>query len=111
MFQYWAMTTSESRTLSAPVHVGFDYTRSVGPVLGEFFSGLRDGRLVAGRLADGSVVLPPPEFDPTTHAQVTDFGEVGPAGTVQSVDWVPAPVPGQPFDRAEKGPVGKEGVR
>ncbi|HEY9563451.1 MAG TPA: OB-fold domain-containing protein [Nocardioides sp.] len=92
------MTTSESRTLSAPVHVGFDYTRSVGPVLGEFFSGLRDGRLVAGRLADGSVVLPPPEFDPTTHAQVTDFVEVGPAGTVQSWTWVPEPVPGQPFD-------------
>src|SRR3546814_11631873 len=98
MFQYWAMTTSESRTLSAPVHVGFDYTRSVGPVLGEFFSGLRDGRLVAGRLADGSVVLPPPEFDPTTHAPGTHFVEVGPAGTVTAWPWVPETRPGQPSD-------------
>ncbi|KQY64322.1 MULTISPECIES: Zn-ribbon domain-containing OB-fold protein [unclassified Nocardioides] len=93
------MTTSQARTLSAPLRVSFDYTRSVGPTLGAFFAGLRERRLVAGRLADGSVVLPPPEFDPATHEPVTDFVEVGPAGTVQSWTWVPEPVAEQPFDR------------
>ena len=38
-----------SRTLSAPVTVAFDYTRSTGPVLGRFLTGLRDGVLVGGR--------------------------------------------------------------
>src|SRR4051794_12403161 len=93
------MTTSQARTLSAPVRVSFDYTRSVGPTLAQFFNGLQDRRLVAGRLTDGSVVLPPPEFDPTTHEPVTEFVEVGPGGTVQSWTWVPEPVAGQPFDR------------
>ncbi|MGZ4450968.1 MAG: Zn-ribbon domain-containing OB-fold protein [Nocardioides sp.] len=88
-----------SRTLSAPVTVAFDYTRSVGPVLGRFLTGLRDGRLVAARTSDGRVVLPPPEFDPVTHRATEDFVEVAPTGTVTSWSWVPEPVKGQPFDR------------
>ncbi|MDP9823151.1 Zn-ribbon domain-containing OB-fold protein [Nocardioides massiliensis] len=88
-----------SRTLSAPVTVAFDYTRSTGPVLGRFFGGLRDGRLLAAKLSDESVVIPPPEFDPVTHAPVTDFVEVSPVGTVTSWTWVPEPVDRQPFDR------------
>ncbi len=88
-----------SRTLSAPVTVAFDYTRSTGPVLGRFLTGLRDGVLVAGRTSAGEVVVPPLEYDPVTHAQTTDFVEVSPVGTVTSWSWVPEPVSGQPFDR------------
>ena len=88
-----------SRTLSAPVTVAFDYTRSTGPVLGRFLTGLRDGVLVAGRTSAGEVVVPPLEYDPVTHAQSTDFVEVSPVGTVTSWTWVPEPVAGQPFDR------------
>ncbi len=88
-----------TRTLSAPVTVAFDYTRSTGPVLGRFLTGLRDGVLVAGRTSDGRVVLPPPEFDPVTHEPTTDFVEVEPTGTVTSWSWVSEPVAGQPFDR------------
>jgi uncharacterized OB-fold protein len=87
------------RTLSAPVTVAFDYTRSTGPVLGRFLTGLRDGVLVAGRTSDGEVVVPPLEYDPVTHQQTTDFVEVAPVGTVTSWSWVPDPVAGQPFDR------------
>ncbi|MBJ7331850.1 MAG: Zn-ribbon domain-containing OB-fold protein [Solirubrobacteraceae bacterium] len=88
-----------SRTLSAPVTVAFDYTRSTGPVLGRFFAGLREGRVIGGRTSDGSVVVPPPEYDPVTHAQVEDFVEVADTGTVTSWTWVPEPVKGQPLDR------------
>ncbi|WP_435768593.1 Zn-ribbon domain-containing OB-fold protein [Nocardioides sp. SYSU DS0651] len=88
-----------SRTLSAPVTVSFDYTRSVGPVLGRFLTGLRDGRFVGGRLADGRVVVPPPEFDPVSHDAVTDFVDLADTGTVTSWTWVSEPVAGQPFDR------------
>jgi uncharacterized OB-fold protein len=87
------------RTLSAPVTVAFDYTRSTGPVLGRFLAGLRDGRVVGGRTSDGTVVVPPPEYDPVTHEQLTDFVEVADTGTVTSWTWVPEPVKGQPFDR------------
>src|SRR3954467_1055300 len=88
-----------TRTLSAPVTVAFDYTRSTGPVLGRFLTGLRDGILVGGRTSDGQVVVPPPEFDPGTHEQATDLLEVAPTGTVTSWSWVSEPVKGQPLDR------------
>lgn len=88
-----------SRTLQAPVTVAFDYTRSTGPVLGRFFSGLRDGVVVGGRTSAGEVVVPPLEFDPDTHEPTDDFVEVSSVGTVTSWTWVPEPVKGQPFDR------------
>jgi uncharacterized OB-fold protein len=88
-----------SRTLSAPVTVAFDYTRSTGPVLGRFLTGLREKRVVGVRTSEGRVVVPPPEFDPVTHQQVDDFVEVADTGTVTSWTWVPEPVKGQPLDR------------
>ncbi|WP_395656356.1 Zn-ribbon domain-containing OB-fold protein [Nocardioides sp.] len=88
-----------TRTLSAPVTVAFDYTRSTGPVLGRFLTGLRDRQVLGGRTSDGRVVVPPPEYDPGTHEPVTDFVEVAPTGTVTSWTWVPEPVKDQPFDR------------
>ncbi|TYL55776.1 DNA-binding protein [Nocardioides sp. BGMRC 2183] len=88
-----------SRTLSAPVTVAFDYTRSVGPVLGRFLTGLRDATFVGARTSDGRVVVPPPEFDPVTHAATTDFVDLPDTGTVTSWTWVSEPVAGQPFDR------------
>ena len=59
------------------------YTRSVGPVIGRFLTGLRDGRIEAVKLADGRVLVPPTEYDPSTSAAVAADGahwiEVGPA--------------------------------
>jgi uncharacterized OB-fold protein len=88
-----------TRTLSAPVTVAFDYTRSTGPVIGRFLTGLRDGTVIGGRTSEGTVVVPPPEFDPVTHEALDDFVEVAPVGTVTSWTWVPEPVKDQPFDR------------
>jgi uncharacterized protein len=88
-----------TRTLSAPVTVAFDYTRSTGPVIGRFLTGLRDGAVIGGRTSEGTVVVPPPEFDPVTHEALDDFVEVAPVGTVTSWTWVPEPVKDQPFDR------------
>ncbi|WP_300677743.1 Zn-ribbon domain-containing OB-fold protein [Nocardioides sp.] len=93
------MASTASRTLSAPVTVAFDYTRSVGPVLGRFLTGLRDGQLVGARLSDGTVAVPPPEFDPSSHSAVTDFVDLPDTGTVRSWTWVAEPVAGQPFER------------
>ncbi|MFI5625367.1 Zn-ribbon domain-containing OB-fold protein [Nocardioides sp. NPDC051685] len=88
-----------SRTLQAPVTVAFDYTRSTGPVIGRFLTGLRDTTIVGGRLGDGRVAVPPPEFDPVSHQAVTEFVELPDTGTVTSWTWVSEPVAGQPFER------------
>jgi len=75
------------------------YTRSVGPVIGRFLTGLRDGRILAVRLRDGRVLVPPTEYDPATSAPVAadgpDWVEVGPRGTVQAFTWVAAPRAGK----------------
>ncbi len=92
-------TAPEPRVLSAPLRVSFDYTRSLGPVLSEFMTGLRDGRLVGSRLSDGRVAVPPLEFDPLTHEACTDLVPVADTGVVGPWTWVTEPVAGQPFDR------------
>jgi uncharacterized OB-fold protein len=71
------------------------YTRSVGPALSRFFGGLRDGKLVGVRLSDGRVMVPPAEYDPVTAAELTDYVDVGPAGTVVSWTWVAEPRAGK----------------
>ena len=75
------------------------YTRSVGPVVGRFLTGLRDGRIEGVRLADGRVLVPPTEYDPTTSDAIAPAGDhwvtLGPAGRVQSYTWVAAPRAGK----------------
>ncbi|BCY13330.1 Zn-ribbon domain-containing OB-fold protein [Actinoplanes sp. L3-i22] len=85
--------------LSAPLTVSFDYTRSLGPVLGRFMTGLRDRRILGSRTSDGRVHVPPLEYDPVTHEPVTDLVEVRTTGTVTSWTWTDRPLDGQPLDR------------
>jgi uncharacterized OB-fold protein len=85
--------------LAAELRMKFDYTRSVGPTIGRFLTGLREGRIVGVRGADGRVIVPPAEYDPVTAAPLTEFVDVADVGTVQSWTWVAEPLPGQPFDR------------
>jgi uncharacterized OB-fold protein len=77
--------------------IAFDYTRSLGPVLGRFMAGLRDGRVLGGRTSDGRVHVPPLEFDPHTHEPATDLVEVSAVGTVTTWTWVAEPGEGQPL--------------
>ena len=44
---------TESGRLHAPMEIAFDYTRSLGPVLGQFMTALRDGASSGARGADG----------------------------------------------------------
>jgi uncharacterized protein len=85
--------------LHAPMEIAFDYTRSLGPVLGEFMTGLRGRRLLGARAADGRVHAPPFEYDPVTSLPPEDLVEVGPTGTVLSWSWLPSPLAGQPLGR------------
>ena len=83
--------------LHAPMKVEFDYTRSLGPVLSRFMSGLKHRQVFGGRTSDGRVVVPPPEYDPVTHEAVTDLVPVSDHGVVQTWTWVPEPVAQQPL--------------
>ena len=85
--------------LSAPLRLSFDYTRSVGPLLSQFFTALRGRRIVGVRGSDGRVHVPPAEYDPVTYQPLTEVVPVASVGTVMSWTWQPAPLEGQPLDR------------
>jgi uncharacterized protein len=87
------VTSGESTyTLELP------YRRSLGPVVGAFLTGLRDGRVLGSRTAAGRVIVPPLEYDPASGDAVDDLVEVGTAGTVTSWAWVTAPMRKHPLD-------------
>lgn len=85
--------------LRASVEVRFDYTRSLGPTMSRFFTGLKAGRIEGVRGSDGRVHCPPPEYDPLTCETLGDFVEVGSEGEVVAWSWMPDPREGQPLDR------------
>lgn len=88
-----------SASLHAQMHVEFPYTRSLGPVLSRFMTELACGQVIGAVLSDGRIAVPPPEYDPTTLAPVTEFREVASTGEVVTWSWVSEPVAGQPLDR------------
>jgi uncharacterized OB-fold protein len=81
------------------MEIAFDYTRSLGPVLSQFMTALKERRILGARGTDGTVHAPPFEYDPVTYRPPDELVEVGPAGTVVSWSWLPEPMAGQPLDR------------
>ncbi|HCT81661.1 MAG TPA: DNA-binding protein [Micromonosporaceae bacterium] len=88
-----------SLPLHAPLEISFDYTRSLGPTLSRFMTGLAQRRVIGARGSDGRVHAPPVEYDPVTHAPPTEFVEVAAVGTVLSWSWMPQPLEGQPLEQ------------
>ncbi|MFF4547017.1 Zn-ribbon domain-containing OB-fold protein [Streptomyces sp. NPDC001435] len=83
--------------LSAPLVVEFPFTRSLGPVLSAFLTGLRERVVLGVRTGDGRVLVPPVEYDPVTAEEIRDLVEVAPTGTVTTWAWNHEPRRGQPL--------------
>ena len=91
---------TEPAPLSGAHTLEYTYKRSVGPVLGRFFTGLRDGRIEGVKTQAGRVLCPPMEHDPETgEATTDDWVEVGPGGTVTTWAWIAEPRDAHPLDR------------
>jgi uncharacterized OB-fold protein len=89
---------SEEHTVSSTLE--FPYRRSVGPVIGEFLTGLADHRILGSRTPAGEILVPPLEYDPNTGQPVgNELVEVGPGGEVMSWAWVSTPTSRHPLDR------------
>jgi uncharacterized OB-fold protein len=88
-----------TKLLTAPLVIEYPFSRTTGPVIGGFLTGLREQVIVGSRASDGSVHVPPMEYDPTTGEAVTELVEVGPGGTVTTYAWVTSPAPKHPLDR------------
>jgi len=93
------MSASNSDVLSAPYVLEYAYKRSVGPVIGRFLTGLRDGEIVGIRTRDGRVIVPPTEYDPKTGDALDEFVKVADKGKVITWSWIAEPRKNQPLTR------------
>jgi uncharacterized protein len=86
-----------SQPLHAPLEISFDYTRSLGPTLSAFVTGLAERRILAATDSGGRVHCPPFEYDPASGTPPAELFEVGPGGTVVTWTWADRPLAGQPL--------------
>ncbi|MFF2701388.1 Zn-ribbon domain-containing OB-fold protein [Streptomyces cyaneofuscatus] len=84
--------------LSAPLVVEFPFTRSLGPVQSAFLTGLRERTVLGVRADDGTVLVPPVEYDPVTASELRELVEVATTGTVTTWAWNPSPRRDQPLE-------------
>lgn len=90
---------ADGELLTAELIIEYPFSRTTGPVIGAFFTALREGFIVGIKGSDGRVLVPPFEYDPITSESLTEMVEVGDAGEVVTWAWVNEPLDGQPFDR------------
>ena len=92
-----ASLVENSEPLRGPHVIEYPFRRSCGPVMSQFFTGLRDGKLIGIRSTTAGVLVPPAEYDPQTAEALEEFVDVGPGGVVVSYSWVSSPRPKQPL--------------
>jgi hypothetical protein len=92
------MADSADDVLTSAHVLEYPYSRSVGPVIGAFLTGLRDGKIIGATGSGGVVIVPPTEYDPYTAEPTGEMVEVGPEGTVESWAWVGTPAPQHPLE-------------
>ncbi len=78
--------------------IEYPFTRTVGPVQSAFLTGLRERVVLGIRRSNGTVLVPPVEYDPDTADELTELVEVGSSGTVTTWAWEPSPDERQPLD-------------
>jgi uncharacterized OB-fold protein len=88
---------SQPEILNQAFELGYTYTRSTGPVIGRFLTGLKNRSIVGIKASDGRVVVPPMEYDPVTAAELSEFVEVGQQGEIVSFAWVKEPREAHPM--------------
>ena len=89
---------SETTPLRAQLVIEYPFSRTVGPVQSAFLTGLREGVVLGIKRSDGTVLVPPVEYDPDTAEELNELVEVAETGTVTTWAWEPNPDERQPLD-------------
>jgi len=96
------MTDSQNTSddiLTAPYVMEFAYKRTLGTVLSDFFTGLRDGKIFGIKARDGRVIVPPQEYDPETSEDLTEMVQVKDTGVVTTWSWIEKPREKHPMQK------------
>lgn len=84
--------TTRPEILTRSFDLSYTYTRSTGPLIGQFLTALRERRILGVRASDGRVIVPPAEYDPVTAAALDELVPVADQGTVRTWCWVREPL-------------------
>ena len=90
---------ADGNVLRAPLRLEYSFTRTTGPVIGAFLTGLREAKMLGIKRNDGSVLCPPLEYDPITADPLTELVELPTTGTVTTWSWAGDARGQQPFDQ------------
>lgn len=85
--------------LRAQFVMEYSFKRSLGPVLSDFFTGLRDMQILGVRTEDGRVLVPPCDYNPKTAATLREMVPVSDSGVVTTFTWVAEPREKHPLSR------------
>ena len=80
----------------------YPYRRATGPILGRFFTEIRDNAKIMGvKMSSGQVICPPVDADPDSMEDLSADAmvEVGPGGSVTSWTWLNEPRPNNPLQQ------------
>lgn len=91
--------SNDAEVLRAGFDLGFTYTRSTGPVIGQFLTSLRNKQLIGIKGSNGQVICPPTEYDPKTAEELSEFVDLAETGTVTGWSWVHTPRPKHHLDK------------
>jgi len=80
-----------SDVLRASFDLGFTYTRTTGPVIGAFLTGLRNKQIKGIKMSNGKIMCPPLEYDPQTADELTQIVDLKDSGVVKQWSWVSQP--------------------
>jgi uncharacterized OB-fold protein len=88
--------------LRADHKLEYPYIRATGPILGRFFTEIRDnGKFVGVKTSTGRVICPPVDVDPDSFEDlsVEDIVEVGTSGVVTTWSWLSEARSKNPLDK------------
>lgn len=91
--------SQDSEVLKAEFDLNFTYTRTTGPIIGRFFTELRDRNVVGIKGSNGQVIVPPTEYDPLTAEELSEFVPVKQTGVVTTWSWVKQPREKHPLQK------------
>lgn len=85
--------------LRSEFDLNFTYTRTYGAVMSQFFTALKDQKVLGIKGSQGQVICPPLEYDPQTADSLSEFVELSDTGIVKTWSWVNQPLDKHPLEK------------
>ena len=91
--------SQDADVLRSEFDLEFTYTRTYGPILSQFFTELKDQKVLGIKGSQGQVICPPLEYDPQTSEELSEFVEVADTGVITTYSWVSEPLDKHPLQK------------